>query len=76
VREWFTRIAWRPYYFDESFRVKRDAPVEPVGVGNGSCHNEDVADVAPLNVPGLIVPPVNSLEMTIPFKGNDFCVQS
>jgi len=49
VREWFTRIAWRRYYFNESFRVERDAPVEPVGGGNGACHNEEVADVARLD---------------------------
>jgi hypothetical protein len=45
--------------FDEPFRIERDAAVEPAGVWNGSCHNEDVADVARLDVPGLVVPPAN-----------------
>src|SRR5262245_1531112 len=61
--------------FDEPFRVERDAPVEPAGVRNGACHDEDVADVARLYVPGLVVPPANALEMIIPFKGDDFCAQ-
>lgn len=61
---------------DKTIRVERDAAVEPAGIWNGACHNEDMADVVQLDIPGLIVPPANTLEVIIPLKRNDFCAQS
>ena len=39
-----------------------DTPVEPAGIRNSACNDEDVANVARLDVPGLVVPPANALE--------------
>ena len=52
---------------DESRWVERDAAVEPPCVGNGSRHDEHVADVMRLNGPGLRVPAAYPLKMLTAF---------
>ena len=62
--------------FDEPFRIERDTSVKPVGVGNRSSHEKDVADVVRLGLPGVLVLPANASEMSVPFDGDDFGARS
>src|SRR5215813_9808836 len=56
---------------DEAFVIKRHAAIEPTRVGDGAGHDEDMAYVARLNLPGLVVPPANALEVVAAFKRHD-----
>ena len=48
---------------DEPFGIERDAPVEPLCVGNGTGHEKDVADVVGFGAAGLMVAPAHPFEM-------------
>src|SRR5437867_3276791 len=53
---------------DEALGIKRNAPVEPPGVGNGTHHEKDVSYVVGLGAAGVMVAPAHSFEMLIPFE--------
>ena len=57
--------------FDESFRIEHDTAIEPACARNSACHYEDVPDVAGLDASALIISQTYSLEMVVPFKGDD-----
>ena len=61
---------------DEPFGIERDAPIKPLGAGNGTGHEKDVSYVVGLDAAGLIVAPAHPFEMVTPFQGHDFGVGS
>src|SRR5215510_6483227 len=53
---------------DESFRIERDAPLDPLCTRNRPCHEKNVSYVVGLNVTSLSIAPAHPFEMVAPFE--------
>jgi hypothetical protein len=62
--------------FDESFRVEQNATTEPCRIRNSAGHDENVTDVAHVDLSGAIVAPGDTLKMLVPFEGDNLCARS
>jgi hypothetical protein len=61
---------------NESFRIKGDAPIKPLGTRDGPGHEKDVPYVVGLDGASLVIAPAHFLEMTTTLKGDDFSIGS
>src|SRR5437588_5439204 len=67
------QVLWRQNgaSLNEALVVERDAAIEPAGVGSGASHDENVANLVFLGLPGLPISPTNGFEVIVSFEGDD-----